>query len=315
MEELTINHAIQNSKDLTEMVGYFEQNITLKYVGKQFDWANQLVKIADVVRQGEATRQARTLQLREALTKVTIKHENTNLPFFHRHDEAIIGIAADRSIVFKSNAMPVKISLVRAEDCEEVQVLVKSGEDIRNDQWVMAIIDFSKKVWREHGLVELSESIITYGVYPYNERQQSEQMIMGGIIEYISSNSLSSILEGDSIRGTPGFVNSCAGYTLLTWLLGVGDRHLDNLLITTVGSKLFHVDYAYLFGADPKPFAPPMKLCKEMVQAIPDISYFKKLMLAALRILQLHGDVLLGAVELGFGESGRIFVEERLFIE
>jgi phosphatidylinositol 3-kinase len=315
LEELLISEAYNDYSDLVETIKYLKENFTLKYVGKQFEWANHLVQIADTVRQNEATRQARTLELREALTKVTIRQEITRLPFFHRNNEEIIGIAADRSIVFKSNAMPVKVSLVRAEDCEEVQVLVKSGEDIKNDQWVMAIIDYLKLIWKEHGLVELSESIISYGVYPYNKQQNPEPEIMGGIIEYIASSSLSVILEDGSIDGTPNFVNSCAGYTILTWLLGVGDRHLDNLLITTTRNRLFHVDYAYLFGADPKPFAPPMKLCKEMVQAISDINYFKKLMLAALRVIQMHGDVFLGAVEKGFGKKGKIFVEERLFIE
>lgn len=44
-------------------------------------------------------------------------------------------------------------------------------------------------------------------------------------------------------------------------------RHLDNLLLREDG-RLFHVDFGFILGRDPKPFPPPMKLCKEMVEAM-----------------------------------------------
>lgn len=55
-----------------------------------------------------------------------------------------------------------------------------------------------------------------------------------------------------------------AGYCVITYLLSVGDRHFDNLLLTPNGN-LFHIDFGYILGRDPKPFPPPMKLSKEMV--------------------------------------------------
>ena len=60
------------------------------------------------------------------------------------------------------------------------------------------------------------------------------------------------------------YVKSCAGYSVITYLLSVGDRHLDNLLLTEFG-RLIHIDFGYILGRDPKIFPPPMRLSKEMV--------------------------------------------------
>ena len=51
---------------------------------------------------------------------------------------------------------------------------------------------------------------------------------------------------------------------MITYLLSVGDRHLDNLLLTEWG-HLIHIDFGYILGRDPKIFPPPMRLSKEMV--------------------------------------------------
>ncbi len=36
----------------------------------------------------------------------------------------------------------------------------------------------------------------------------------------------------------------------------------------SVSGKVFHVDFGYILGRDPKPMPPPMKLSKEMVEAM-----------------------------------------------
>lgn len=39
-------------------------------------------------------------------------------------------------------------------------------------------------------------------------------------------------------------------------------------LISVHPGKLFHIDFGYILGRDPKPLPPPMKLSKEMVEGM-----------------------------------------------
>ena len=98
------------------------------------------------------------------------------------------------------------------------------------------------------------------------------------------------------------FVKSCAGYCVATYLLGVGDRHLDNLMLRENGA-LFHIDFGYLFGRDPKPFPPPMKITREIVEAMggadsPHYVKFRLLCCEAFNILRARSSLILNLLML-----------------
>ncbi len=64
------------------------------------------------------------------------------------------------------------------------------------------------------------------------------------------------------------FIKSCAGYCMCTYILCVGDRHLDNILIREDGA-LFHIDFGYILGHDPRSWAVgPIRLTRDMIDAM-----------------------------------------------
>jgi phosphatidylinositol 3-kinase len=80
----------------------------------------------------------------------------------------------------------------------------------------------------------------------------------------------------------------------------VGDRHLDNLMLTKSG-KLFHIDFGYILGRDPKPLPPPMKLSKEMVEAMGGVhsehyQQFRKLCYTTFLHLRRSGTLLMAVL-------------------
>ena len=96
----------------------------------------------------------------------------------------------------------------------------------------------------------------------------SKVLKKGSIQEFFRANHPDPTAEyGIKAEVMDTYVKSCAGYCVITYLLGIGDRHLDNLMLQPDG-HLFHIDFGWIFGRDPKPYPPPMKLTKEMVEGM-----------------------------------------------
>jgi hypothetical protein len=148
-------------------------------------------------------------------------------------------------------------------------------EGIRTDYLVLKSIRLMQYLLRRYQKIELE--IVDYQVCPLGldsglievvpdcaTAYEIKEKMNFSIWNYIVENNPNRTVEELRQR----FVKSCATYCVVTYLLGVGDRHLDNIMITKDG-RLFHIDYGFILGADPKPISQPkIRITPDMVDAL-----------------------------------------------
>lgn len=187
-------------------------------------------------------------------------------------DGRIKAVVADRCNLFKSTAFTVLMVFLRQDNAGGLPIIFKKGDDLRRDSACLRVFRAIWDIWRRDGDLNLFPRRLLYGVVPLSKDF--------GLVEFVESVPLSKVVvpSGEDtsdewavaryLKDTEAknnFLASCVGFSLLTYLLGIGDRHLDNLLLTPQG-HLLHIDFSFVFGADPKPFPPPIKITREMVR-------------------------------------------------
>lgn len=151
-------------------------------------------------------------------------------------------------------------------------------EDIRKDKIIMNLIKLIDIILKREENLDLN--IVTYEIRPINSKSgfieivpecdtiyNIKEKLNFTILNYIMDNNKEQKIE--TVRKK--FMKSCAAYCVITYILGIGDRHLDNIMITKSG-MLFHIDYSYILGFDAKPITPNMRITSDMVDALGGIN-------------------------------------------
>ncbi|CAD5121049.1 DgyrCDS9590 [Dimorphilus gyrociliatus] len=164
---------------------------------------------------------------------------------------------------FRSKTFPIKLCFNNVDNpSNSINVIFKDGDDLRQDTLVMQLIDVMVQLWRKRGL---HLPVVTFRCLATTKNK--------GLIEYITnSETLGSIHKSFGIVTGPfqensilkwlqlqnnqqihfeqavdNFLKSCAAYCVAMYVLAVGDRHNDNIMIKKSG-QLFHIDFGKYLG-------------------------------------------------------------------
>lgn len=158
------------------------------------------------------------------------------------------------------------------------RILFKDGDDLRQDQLIIQMVRLVDEQLRRVGL---DLRLMPYRVLPTSTTAGMMELVLDSkpvsdVLEENRSDILSFFRRYHPAEGCEygiepetmdTYVKSCAGYCVITYILGIGDRHLENIMLCKDG-HLFHIDFGFIFGREPRPFTPPMRLTKEMIDAM-----------------------------------------------
>lgn len=158
---------------------------------------------------------------------------------------SIVSMYVEESSVFKSSLFPLLLHFKTTEG-KQYPIIFKTGDDLRQDQLVIQIISLMDRLLRKENLdLKLSPYRIlatsaTAGAVqfvPSSSLAAASTKYRGSILAYLKANNPDDKEDlGVRKETMDTYVKSCAGYCVITYLLGVGDRHLDNLLLAPDGN-------------------------------------------------------------------------------
>lgn len=195
-----------------------------------------------------------------------------------------------------------------------LSAIVKCGDDLRQELMATQLLEMFKLIWQEEN--------VDVSVQPYkivclsNDSGLIEPILNTVSLHQIKKNSNKSLrdyfvdeyggIESDKFKlAQRNFMQSCAAYCLISYLLQVKDRHNGNILLHSDG-HLIHIDFGFILSISPKNLGfeqSPFKLTPEFVDVMGGPSSelwveFKHLLLEGLKAARKHMDRIMNIVEI-----------------
>ncbi|XP_049937857.1 phosphatidylinositol 4-phosphate 3-kinase C2 domain-containing subunit alpha isoform X1 [Schistocerca serialis cubense] len=227
------------------------------------------------------------------------------------------GIQVRTCSYFPSNTLPLKINFLSTES-GIIPAIFKVGDDLQQDMLTIQMVRIMNKLWLKEGL---DLKMVTFSCVPTGHKRGMIEMVTNAetlrkiqvelgltgsfkdrpIAEWLAKHNPSAF---EYERAVANFTASCAGYSVATYILGICDRHNDNIMLKTSG-HLFHIDFGKFLG-DAQMFGnfkrdrTPFVLTSDMAYVInggdkptAKFHHFVDLCCQAFNIVRKHGNLIL----------------------
>ncbi|KAI1712929.1 phosphatidylinositol 3- and 4-kinase domain-containing protein [Ditylenchus destructor] len=172
--------------------------------------------------------------------------------------------------VLGSAKMPLKLTWTNPELLSEISIpthelLFKNGDDLRQDMLTLQVMRIMDSKWKNHnidycmtlyevlpmgrniGLIQVVQNCQTlYQIQCVGKQVGSSlNMDVASLNKHIYQK-----CAGDSkqyMECVDRFAGSLAGYCIATYVIGIKDRHHDNIMLAQDG-RIFHIDFGHFLG-------------------------------------------------------------------
>uniref|UniRef100_A0A8C1N217 Phosphatidylinositol-4-phosphate 3-kinase, catalytic subunit type 2 alpha n=1 Tax=Cyprinus carpio TaxID=7962 RepID=A0A8C1N217_CYPCA len=145
--------------------------------------------------------------------------------------------------------------------CLSVLTVIQVGEDLRQDMLALQMIRIMDRIWLQEGLdlrivnfkcISTGKDKGMVELVPSSETLRKIQ-VENGVTGSFKDKPLAEWLrkynpaEDEYEKASENFIYTCAGCCVATYILGICDRHNDNIMLRSTG-HMFHIDFGKFLG-------------------------------------------------------------------
>lgn len=246
----------------------------LKSIIRQVEALEKLTKLTDILKERKDDTQKERLKfLYEQVQQADYLEALQNFPSPLNNNHVLGKLIVEDCKILDSAKRPLWLVWFNPDPMAECSfkynsIIFKNGDDLRQDMLTLQVIRIMDTIWqneglnlrmmpyaclatgKEVGMIEVVRNAKTVmNIQRTGGRMAAFQVDSTQLHKWIKENNKGNKYD----QAIETFTHSCAGYCVATFILGIGDRNPDNIMVNEEG-QIFHIDFGHFLGHFKKKF-------------------------------------------------------------